>query len=383
MCITAVSQHGTHFISLCMVGILILLSVDAMMIDNVPMNTMQLIKVNANDRIFRCSTSFSSLVSPISCVPSSRAALDSLITPRSATMPTTIMTLEDNEYPTLTSNSIHNNAMEFDDLVVRVVDGNTIKLQRRGLVSLAAIQTPSSSYSGAFPDCMTYTPASKLKQLLPPDTKVHLILLPSSNELNTKDKQHGVLRPKVLLFLPPNKDEKDNKFVNLELVRVGMAKPSPRGLREAEMIVPGLTTELERMNEQAKIQNIGMYQTCQTNKGSYSQDTFHDEFNDELQFEPIPQQSMQTQYTYNPYLDTNSHPTPPKNPGDTKQCSDFTTYEDALSWFEYYQPYYGDVAKLDRNMDGIPCSGLPHIKNSERYRMKVSSTNKPSSIIHP
>jgi hypothetical protein len=54
----------------------------------------------------------------------------------------------------------------------------------------------------------------------------------------------------------------------------------------------------------------------------------------------------------------------------TLQCSDFRTYEEALSYYEKYYPYYGDVAKLDRDGDGVPCSGLPHDTNGERFRLK-------------
>jgi hypothetical protein len=48
----------------------------------------------------------------------------------------------------------------------------------------------------------------------------------------------------------------------------------------------------------------------------------------------------------------------PANPGDTKNCSDFATYAQAKAWFDTYFPYYGDVAKLDQDGDGIPCEGL-------------------------
>lgn len=52
-------------------------------------------------------------------------------------------------------------------------------------------------------------------------------------------------------------------------------------------------------------------------------------------------------------------------------CSDFVTYEDALKWYEFYKPWYGDVAKLDRNLDGVPCPGIPHTTAREKYRMKI------------
>ncbi|HEY2556125.1 MAG TPA: cell wall-binding repeat-containing protein, partial [Diaminobutyricibacter sp.] len=46
-------------------------------------------------------------------------------------------------------------------------------------------------------------------------------------------------------------------------------------------------------------------------------------------------------------------PTKPANPGDTKNCSDFATHAAAQAWFNTYYPYYGDVARLDSDNDGI------------------------------
>jgi hypothetical protein len=51
--------------------------------------------------------------------------------------------------------------------------------------------------------------------------------------------------------------------------------------------------------------------------------------------------------------------TPPANPGDSKNCGDFSTYAQAKAWFDTYYPYYGDVARLDGNNDLIPCESLP------------------------
>ena len=54
-------------------------------------------------------------------------------------------------------------------------------------------------------------------------------------------------------------------------------------------------------------------------------------------------------------------PTPsiPPNPGDSKNCSDFATQAEAQAWFDLYFPFYGDVAGLDADGDGIPCESLP------------------------
>ena len=56
---------------------------------------------------------------------------------------------------------------------------------------------------------------------------------------------------------------------------------------------------------------------------------------------------------------TTTQPAVPGNPGDTKNCGDFATYAEAKAWFDTYYPYYGDVAKLDRDGNRIPCESLP------------------------
>ncbi len=49
----------------------------------------------------------------------------------------------------------------------------------------------------------------------------------------------------------------------------------------------------------------------------------------------------------------------PGNPGDTKNCGDFSNYSEAKDWIDTYYPYYGDVANLDGDNDGEPCESLP------------------------
>ena len=57
-----------------------------------------------------------------------------------------------------------------------------------------------------------------------------------------------------------------------------------------------------------------------------------------------------------PTTATTASPRIPPNPGDTKNCSDFRTLAEAQAWYDTYFPHYGDVAKLDRNNDGIVCT---------------------------
>ncbi|MGV8895434.1 MAG: cell wall-binding repeat-containing protein [Rhodoglobus sp.] len=54
-----------------------------------------------------------------------------------------------------------------------------------------------------------------------------------------------------------------------------------------------------------------------------------------------------------------STPSTPANPGDSKNCSDFGSWSAAQSWYRTYFPYYGDVARLDGDNDGIACESLP------------------------
>ena len=55
---------------------------------------------------------------------------------------------------------------------------------------------------------------------------------------------------------------------------------------------------------------------------------------------------------------TTATTTIPPNPGDSKNCSDFSTHNQAQVWFNTYFPYYGDVARLDGNDDGVACESL-------------------------
>ena len=48
-----------------------------------------------------------------------------------------------------------------------------------------------------------------------------------------------------------------------------------------------------------------------------------------------------------------------ENPGNTKNCSDFSTQAEAQEWFDTYFPLYGDVALMDTNNNGIACELLP------------------------
>jgi Excalibur calcium-binding domain len=48
----------------------------------------------------------------------------------------------------------------------------------------------------------------------------------------------------------------------------------------------------------------------------------------------------------------------PAKPED-RNCGDFDNWADSKQFFDTYYPYYGDIAKLDQDGDGIPCESLP------------------------
>jgi hypothetical protein len=46
------------------------------------------------------------------------------------------------------------------------------------------------------------------------------------------------------------------------------------------------------------------------------------------------------------------------SPGNTRNCSDFSSRAEAQAWFDRYFPFYGDVAELDGDNNGLACEGL-------------------------
>ena len=264
------------------------------------------------------------------------------------------------------------------DKVERILDANTIQLSKKGIVRLAGVRMPSVGSGGTnsnfqFPTCFTYSPSYKVRQLLPKKTVVRVQTIGGSSSSN------GI--PQVVLVR-----NEDSLVVNEELVKTGFAvvkngfakqqqssssSPSSQLILDAEALVA--------LQENARANGLGIFSKCDADNdgGTIPADSFV------AVFEPL-ERSVETVY----FSDGGkqrvrdettavsfSKENPPKNPGDVRGCSDFESYEDALQWYEIYQPYYGDVARLDRDGDGVPCPGLPHTTNRERYRMKVPTSS--------
>jgi endonuclease YncB( thermonuclease family) len=262
------------------------------------------------------------------------------------------------------------------DRVMRIMDANTVKLQTSGIVTLAGVRTPTpGSASFKFPECFTNGPTYKLRQLLPTKTDVLVKVFVGNN-----NNKAVVIR------------SEDKMLVNQELVKAGFAKVQ-KTVNNPEWQAYLDVTVLQSLQEQAKEKGLGIFKRCDEASTTVA----------EAQFEPL-ELTTETQWGDDGgklvlrQLKTSQGP--PKNPGDIRGtyharhilgalfflesnssallvpgCSDFSTYEDALRWFEYYKSYYGDVAKLDRDGDGVPCPGLPHTKVADKYRMKVPDNN--------
>ena len=156
----------------------------------------------------------------------------------------------------------------------------------------------------------------------------------------------------------------DGTLINEELVRTGFAY-----VRKGSKSPPDVMADLIKLEHIASEEGLGIYASCKNGPNGGVEEEEHNENDDRerqlrtanfvAQFEPLDDNAADSATT-----------SIPLNPGDSRGCSDFVTYEEALNWYETYAPYYGDVAKLDRNGDGVPCPGLPHITNGEKYRIK-------------
>jgi hypothetical protein len=265
-----------------------------------------------------------------------------------------------------------------DDTVVRIFDDDSqkrkflIQLEKNGIVALAGIQVPTvtTTTTNEYPAaCISNTPASKLRQLVPPRSRVQIYKIQTKNTTRKNNKITTVILQKQPPSTPndnPVQNNNNNKImmsVNAQLVQLGYAQVRNQQARNNndDAVLERMIPTLVAFQQQAMQHQLGIYRSCSTSSTNENP-LFVAEFED--------------------YTDPNEETTtttkgmiPPPNPGDTVGCSDFETYEDSLRYYERYFPYYGDVARLDRNGDGIPCPKLPHTNNREQYRIKKPTRN--------
>jgi micrococcal nuclease len=205
------------------------------------------------------------------------------------------------------------------DHVKRVVDGDTIITETTGTIRLIGMNTPETvgpaQRQGAPAQCFGQEASAATKGLLPVGSSVRL-----ESDVEERDK-YG--RRLAYVFREP-----DDTFINGVLVQNGFArarsyKPNTR--------YDALFKDYQKEAQRSK---SGLWGAC----------------------EPATVKS--------PALIVS--PSTPRlaNPGDTRNCGDFSSYAEAKAWFDTYFSLFGDVAKLDGDGDGIPCESL--LKGKQR-----------------
>jgi hypothetical protein len=255
------------------------------------------------------------------------------------------------------------------DKVKRVIDASTVQLEKSGYVSLESVRGVGSTY--ILPDCFSYSPSYEMRRLLPKGTVVRLVHLEESDSSIANNNDDRALTTsstsRVAAWIVRNNDE---ILINEELVRTGFAYVR-KGSRTTP---PDVMADLIKLERIASEKGLGIYESCdKRSQGGGVEEVQQNENDDRVrQLRTANFVAQFESLNDNAATATSSLPS---NPGDSRGCSDFVTYEEALNWYETYAPYYGDVAKLDRNGDGVPCPGLPHTTNGEKYRIKRPNTS--------
>ena len=230
-------------------------------------------------------------------------------------------------------------ALAVSDTVVRVLDANSIKLERTGVVQLGGIVVPPR-----LPACFPYSPARALKLNLPANTRVDAEIVDRNGRAEAY-----VVRTR------------DRVLVNEALARGGWAQARKRaGPYEAQ---------LRRAQGMAQAEGVGLWQACD---GPPAEEFV-------AEFEPLAGgggfeygRSGPTAVAATPATPA----APPEKPSGTKRCSDFRDFEDAKRWYDAFYVQYGDVNKLDSDGNGVPCDGLPHTRRRELYQPKMPKLSR-------
>lgn len=185
-----------------------------------------------------------------------------------------------------------------NDQVIRVLDANTVKLQKNGIVSLAGVRMPSpESSSFQYPDCFTYKPAYKLKQLIP-------------NKTNVQVKLVGSKTPQSAILVR----SEDSLFVNQEIVKTGFGRAQKVSNPELQKVIS--FDEFKALQDEAKEKGLGIFKRCEDGVTESSTAPF------EAEFEPL-ELTVETQWGDDGGKQIvrkrkDDIQIPPENPGDVK-----------------------------------------------------------------
>jgi micrococcal nuclease len=247
------------------------------------------------------------------------------------------------------------------DYIERVVDGDTVILEKLGRARLLGINTPETvspaqRERGEPPQCFGPEASAEMKRLLPAGTEVEF-----DTDVEPLDRFGRSL---VYLY-------KDGESINELLVRKGFAraKAYKPNIRNQEMF--------NRLQAEAKSESLGLWGACfdagssGSSSGSSGGSSGGRSSTAGKGFGPNANQRPASTKTASAKLQQQQRSTAREakevaafeaNPGDVKDCADFDSYDEAKAWFDRYYPAYGDVAKLDGDGDLKPCEAL--IKHS-------------------
>ena len=214
--------------------------------------------------------------------------------------------LEQNGQPT---ESIEKQELLFK--VIKVIDGDTIKLENGEVVRYIGIDTPETVHPSEPVQCFGKEASGKNKEL------VEGKLVKLEKDITDRDKYGRLLRYVWV----------DDLFVNDELVRQGYAYAYtyPPDVKYTEQFV--------QAQKEARENNRGLWAGC-----------LEQEVVEEIPSLPVeptlPKEGIIC--SYNAY-----------------NCSDFSTHAEAQGVFEHCGGVTNDIHRLDADKDGLACESLP------------------------
>ena len=195
--------------------------------------------------------------------------------------------------------------------VIKVIDGDTIKLENGEVVRYLGIDTPETVHPSKPVQCFGKEASAKNKEL------VEGKLVKLEKDITDRDKYGRLLRYVWVGDL----------FVNDELVRQGYAYvyTYPPDVKYTEQFV--------QAQKEARENNRGLWLGC------LEQEVVEEKPSPPVEFTPPKGEIICSYNAYN--------------------CSDFKTQAEAQGVFEYCGGITNDIHRLDADKDGLACESLP------------------------
>lgn len=209
--------------------------------------------------------------------------------------------------------------------VIKVIDGDTIKLENGGVVRYIGIDTPETVHPSKPVQCFGEEASKKNKELVE-GKEVRL-----EKDISDTDKYDRLLRYVYI----------GDTFVNDYLVRNGYAHSSsyPPDVKYQD--------QFNQAEEEARENKRGLWADGACEEEEEAEEEEEEEEEEEIEEETAPPPAPASTSS----CDCS---------GNTKNCSDFSTHDEAQACYESCLSSAGtDVHRLDRDKDGEACESLP------------------------